>query len=372
MRSVGGSAVGPVQRRGQNRSVHKGSLVERESEREKRKSTSPDRVCCAASTRWTRTPLAGTQRPCCAGATYREPRAHAADNHVAWVQRNGVRPWACAQAWPSIPHSTPAGPLLANRRRPCLPRSPPGPAHPPQLSTLRQMLAALKNVLARPDAPWSCRSSICPPASPARQFQRPAPSAQQRSGPARPVCRCCVCPPTTSQPLLTHLLTHLLAYCLPTCPVDAKLRNCKFRKSPADPSAPLSTVAPFNAHPPLTLVPALPIARAPSRVHSTGFATHQTDWFSAGLYRSEIRPLTVPNHHGSFSLLPAPCLRSELRTEALSGAGCEVSRVSSTEPESRRQLSLGSSHSIRPTHLMQPWTTSGQRLRSSQPAWRAC
>ena len=174
MRSVGGSAVGPVQRRGQNRSVHKGSLVERESEREKRKSTSPDRVCCAASTRWTRTPLAGTQRPCCAGATYREPRAHAADNHVAWVQRNGVRPWACAQAWPSIPHSTPAGPLLANRRRPCLPRSPPGPAHPPQLSTLRQMLAALKNVLARPDAPWSCRSSICPPASPARQSQHSA------------------------------------------------------------------------------------------------------------------------------------------------------------------------------------------------------
>ena len=244
-------------------------------------------MCRAKRTRWTRTPLAGTQRPCSAGATYREPRAHAADNHVAWVQRNGVRRWGVCASVAINSTFHPCRPLLASRRRPCPPRSPPGPAHPPQLSTLCQMLAALKNVLARPDAPWSCRSSICPPPVPpvppvSRSAQRPA--AQRSSTPRLSILHL----PTT-----THLLTHPpahppahpLAHPLAHSPAPS-MRNCAIvnsaRRQPTPPSV-CRPVAPFNAHPPLTLVPALPIERAPSRVHSARFATHQTDWVSAEL-----------------------------------------------------------------------------------------
>ena len=190
---------------------------------------------------------------------------------------------ACAQAWPSNSTFHPCRPLLASRRRPCPHRSPPGPAHPPQLSTLCQMLAALKNVLARPDAPWSCRSSICPPASPvspARQSQRPAPSsAAVQHTPSVDIAS------AHHHPLLTHPPAHPLAHPLAHSPATS-MRNCAIvnsaRRQPTPPSA-CRPVAPFNAHPPLTLVPALPIERAPSRVHSARFATHQTDWVSAEL-----------------------------------------------------------------------------------------
>lgn len=116
-------------------------------------------------TRQTRT-HPGAQRPCC--ATYREPRACGSEPCGLGAKERGPSlRWM--QVWPI--NSTPA----SQSGVPVAPRSPPGPAHPPQLSTLRQMLAALKNVLARLDASRSSRSSIAPPRPPALAPHRTAP-----------------------------------------------------------------------------------------------------------------------------------------------------------------------------------------------------
>ena len=290
----------------------------------------------AKSTRWTRTPLAGTQRPCCAGATYREPRAHAADNHVAWVQRNGVSPWGVRASVAINSTFHPCRPLLASRRRPCPPRSPPGPAHPPQLSTLCQMLAALKNVLARPDAPWSCRSSICPPASPvspARQSQRPAPSsAAVQHTPSVDIASAHHhhCSPTTGSPT-----------CSPTCsltrPVDAKLRNCKFRTSPADPSVRLSTRRALQC--PSTLdLGARTTDRACAVSSPLGAICDPSDRLGfRGAHRPETRPLTVPDHYGPLLSAPGTLLPFRTATRGLLASQQHRTRIPTT-------ASLGSSH----------------------------
>lgn len=115
---------------------------------------------------------------------------HAAESHVAWVQRNGVRPWVDA----SVAHQFhPCWPIRG-ARRPSLPTRACTPA--PAFHSC-QMLAALKNVLARLDASRSSRSSIAPPSTLAPHLAR----------------RYCICPQPRTQVLPR--------------PVDANLRSFK-------------------------------------------------------------------------------------------------------------------------------------------------